>query len=828
MTAIRTPHYSEFRADAEALRERALDLLDFPAVRERIAGYTTFPPARELAERMVPSYAIEDVLVLQRETAEARSLIDQGVDLNLPSDEDTLEHVQRADLGGILSGLELLTVSELLNALYRARSSFVRAREQAPLLAEIAEGIPDLRDVSRQIVSAIGPRGDVLDSATPGLGLLRRQVRSAYQRVTQALERILGSSEGRDALQDQVVSVRSERLVLQVKSEMRHRIPGIVHDASNTGATLYIEPFPTVDLCNEWRELALEEDREVLRVLHRLSSMVGDHSHDIVRGTGYTARLDFVTARARYSTAVDGVPFSLEPDHATSERSSTINLIGARHPQLGHDAVPISVTVGPDWSALVITGPNTGGKTVAMKTVGLLAQMHQSGLQIPADEGSWLPIFDGIYADIGDRQSISESVSTFSSHMRNVIDIMSAATPSSLVLMDELGSSTDPEEGAALAKAILDRLVEDGVPTIITTHHRSVAAFAETHPRIMNASVDLDPNTLDPTYRVTVGVAGRSYAMTVAERLGLPEEIMRNAESLLEPQFRRFEDWLNELNQERAQLQVTLDQAEEARSEAESARREYEERSREIESNRQTILDGVRNEISGQYAGVQRKLRGIESVLSWTPPSAMHAQEGHAPVPPTTDDLEKVTRELSEIRQEMERVTARETPPTLAEVEDRPIVAGDVVDIRGLDLWGRVESLFGDSGDAEVVIGNLRLKLDLNRLTLTPNQQAQSVGHDEADPRAEPMELADARDGMPLRDLDLRGHRVEPAIFEVDTFLQSAVSDGLTAVRIIHGHGTGALRTAVRELLRDHSLATSFRPETPERGGNGVTVVDLA
>ena len=398
------------------LRTKSLELLDFPAIRERVATHTTLPLARDFALQLTPSHIAEDVDVLQRETAEGLVFLDEVGNLGLHTAEDVSSAIDRAALDGSLSGHELLAVAASLEAQRRARSALLGVRGSVPLLADIAEGIPDLGDIQQRIGACIGDRGEVLDQATPTLGKLRHHVRTAYKRVTEAQERIFHSSAGQEALQDQVVSMRGERLVLQVKTELRHRIPGVVLDASNTGATLFTEPFATVDLCNAWTELVLEEAREVSKVLRDLSLLVGASADDIRRGTQLAAQLDFIMARSGYSQTLKGTAV---PSRAGAVRRSQkdqpagVRLIGARHPLLGQDAVPININIGPGWSALLITGPNTGGKTAAMKTVGMLALMHQSGLYIPADEGSSLPVFDGIYADVGDQQSIEQSVSTF-------------------------------------------------------------------------------------------------------------------------------------------------------------------------------------------------------------------------------------------------------------------------------------------------------------------------------------------------------------------------------------------------------------------------------
>ena len=456
----------------------------------RVAGYARFHLARRRALDLSPAYTPEEVEALQAETGEGLAFLAHGGDANLHAVEDPTPLVERAGLEGVLPGADILIVAESLEVLQRARSAFRATEESTPGLSRMADDVPDLGVICRRIETCIGPRGEVLDEATPSLGQVRRQLRDAYGRVAGALERFIESPVGQEALQDNVVSMRGDRLVLQVKRDLRHRVPGIVHDASNTGATLYVEPLETVELGNEWRELALEEEREVARVLRELSALIGAARDDIMLGIELTARLDLVLARARFSVALGETA-----DLVSDAPAPTVDLVAARHPMLGRDAVPISVRIDPDTSVLVITGPNTGGKTVAMKTIGLLALMRQSGLRVPAAPGSSLPLFTGVYADVGDQQSISQSVSTFGSHMRNVVDILRHADAGSLVLLDELGTSTDPEEGSALAKAILNRLATMGATSVVTTHHRSIAAHAQSSPSMANASVDLDPGS---------------------------------------------------------------------------------------------------------------------------------------------------------------------------------------------------------------------------------------------------------------------------------------------------------------------------------------------
>lgn len=805
-------------SNRETLRARAQTLLEFDAIRDRIADRVTFFPARKLAASLQPSYDDYEVALLQQETAEGRAVLDEAGEVDMFCPDNVEESVVRASIGGIITGMELLSIAQTVDVMSRARSGVLAVRQHAPMLADFAESIPNLSELTRQIRSRIGERGEVRDDATHTLRALRSQIRQAYHRVTESLNSLIQTAQGDNVLQDNVISIRNDRLVVQVKAEMRSRIPGIVHDASNTGATLFVEPFSTVEIGNTWRELALAEEREIRKVLRDLSTLVGELARDIRRGSELTARLDLIMARARYSYAIRGVrPLSpydialadneqsehLEED-GDSSQNMAVRLVNSRHPLLGRDAVPVNVSVGPGWTVLVVTGPNTGGKTVAMKTVGLLALMHQAGLQIPASDGSVLPVFDGVYADVGDQQSIEQSVSTFSSHMRSVIDILGAATSESLVLLDELGTSTDAEEGSALARAILEDLAEKRVSTIVTTHHRSVAAYAETSHRMMNASVQLDADSLTPTYHLTVGIPGRSYAMAIAASLGLPERILESAQNAIEPQYLRFEDWLSELQRERNQLQAMLLEAEQSRAESDGLRQQLDEQIDYLLTHREDLLDGMRRGILAQYDEAQRRLKAAEAALSWSAPAGV-------PTKTTRDDIRR-------LRQELLAERAAVPPPAQVREAHRELEIGDKVYVRGLNLGGVLVSLPEDGSDAEVGIGNVRIQVQPSRLSLVERQPEQ--------PKAEvSISIGPMLDSI---ELDIRGMRADESLAELELFLDKAVRDGFNSVRVIHGRGKGILRNAVREHLTRHPLARSFEAEARERGGDGATLVHLA
>ena len=796
--------------EVDDLRESSMRLLDFDEIRRRLADHATFYEARTLALALAPSSDAGEVERLQRETADARALLDEVDDLDLESRADTTESVARAALGGTLSGDELLAVAASLEVHRRARGALSAAERVAPMMAELASLLPDLRGIQRQIRSKIGLRGEVMDDATPTLRALRRQTGAAFERVNEALHAFMRSAEAKDALQDPVISVRGDRLVVPVRADRRRRVPGIVHDASNTGATVFVEPFSTVELCNEWRELTLEERREERRVLRELSSTVGAAADEIRAANAAVAKMDFALARARYARRLDAT----KP--AVGER---VRLIRARHPLLGADAVPLTLGFGREWSALVVTGPNTGGKTVAMKTVGLAALMHQSGLQIPADEGCSLPVFDSVFADIGDLQSVTESVSTFGSHMRNVIRILRHADRRSLVLLDEVGASTDPEEGSALAKAIIARLARAGVAAIATTHHRNVAAFAEAFDGMMNASFQLDPDTLEPTYRMTIGVPGRSYAMAVAERLGLPAEILEESRSLMEPRHLLFEDWLNELQRERRQIQESVEGASRARAEAESLRQELERQVDYLVTRRDDMLDSARREAMARFREANRRLEGAEAALKWASPSRSHSPSRSDSEPP--DAPERV----AQIRRELAAV---EIPAPARPRRDlataRPLAAGDHVFIRGMNLTGRITAMGGRGGGAEVSVGRARVSVDVHRLSRIERDS----DRDEPPANDAPLTSVDFAPPIQSAELDIRGMRAGDAEISLDEFLDHAARDGVSRVRVIHGRGAGVLRSVVRENLRRHRGVSDFGAEPRERGGDGATWAELA
>ena len=779
--------------------ENSLRLLEFPLVRERLARYTSFPPARMLALELVPSYQMTDAATRQQETTEARRLLERGFAVDLGEARDVRDALQRASLGGMLTGEELREVHDTLKALRESRASVLRQKD-TPLLRSMVEGLPILRDLERDLAKAVGASGEVLDGASPGLAELRGESRTAYQSLMDSLERTVRRLQRQNILQEPVITQRNGRMVLLVKTEMKHRLPGIVHDVSDSGATIFVEPMAAIGLGNRWRELRLAEEREEERVLLSLSAEVELHTDDILRGVGLLARLDLAIAKARYALTIRATAPTL-----MESEGQYIALTDARHPLMEGEVVPIVVTLGDVGSLLLVTGPNAGGKTVALKTIGLLTLMAQSGLHLPAKEAT-LSLFDGVFADIGDQQSIQRSLSTFSSHIENLRAIMELATGRSLVLIDELGSSTDPEEGAALAKALLSHFWERGITLVATTHHRDVAAFVQEQPGMINASVELDPRTLAPTYRLTWGLPGGSYALTIASRLGMDREVVDHARSLQAPAHQAAEGLLKELQQERFLAENQRMQAEGALAEAQERSADLQEELLTIQDKKAEMIEEARHQLQRSVDEVARRLRGAE-----------RAVEQPASRPPMPEVVVEAKKEVAEVRKELRSLDWQ--PPSSRRGDWlKRIKAGDRVYLRGIPQPVEVITPLDDAGMVEVLLGTMRARLPVHQLDRPAPVHNTPSGASIYYTRPAKKQVS--------RELDLHGVRVEEALEQLEGYLSDAAVAGLSSVRILHGVGTGALRNAVREYLSGHPLVRSVgRDETIV--ADSVTVVEL-
>ncbi len=786
-------------------------LLEFDQVREQIAAYTKTVVGGERARALTPTRDLLEIATRQQETSEARQYLDQGGGLEFGPEEDFRELLQRALLGGLLRGEELFLVRELLRAARYDRTEMGR-HEEIPLLTSVSENIPELSDLERAISGAISPAGEVLDNASPVLHNLRREARNAQNRLNEIMERNLRRLQRAELVQEPLITQRNGRMVLLIKAEMRYRVPGIVHDVSDSGATVFVEPMPAIDMGNRWREARLAEEREVERILRQLSGMVGLSGEDLLLTLDLMARLDLDIAKARHSAAINAVAPWVS-DQEVADRH--LKLVRARHPLLTGAVVPVSVDLDREQGVMLITGPNAGGKTVTLKTVGLLAMMAQAGLHVPAEEAHF-PRFDGVYADIGDQQSIQQSMSTFSSHIANLKGIMSRATVHSLVLVDELGTSTDPEEGSALASAVLRYFQKIGSFVVGTTHHRGVSRFVQDQPGMVNASVDLDPTTLEPTYHVTLGLPGRSYALTIAARLGVPQEVIDDARSGISPVEQATEGLLQELQQERRVVEELREEAETARSEAVRQQRELDVQLADVEAAKANLVEESRQQLQRRISGILDRLGRAERSLE----AYDLRQDAEARVRAETESVQEIQARREDVLEVQRQLESAAWSPI--EVERIPwqqiLKEGDRVYIRGIAQPVEVIAAADSQDRVEVLLGTMRAKIPVYQL------ERQAEGHPAAASQGVYLDRAPRKPAN--ADLDLRGLRVDEALSRVDEALNDAALDGAGTVRIIHGKGTGALRQAIREYLGGHPLVVSAQNgEGP--GGDGITVAEL-
>ncbi|MBE9508188.1 MAG: Smr/MutS family protein, partial [Chloroflexi bacterium] len=596
-----------------------------------------------------------------------------------------------------------------------------------------------------------------------------------------------------------------------LKADFKGRIRGVVHDVSASGATVFIEPLSVVELNNAWRELQLAEAQEVHRILAHLSDLIAQHAAEIEQTVEALADLDLAFAKAEYADAISAtapelVPRPLSPPHAGGKKGdgSAIRLVGARHPLLDPETVvPIDVLLDDETHVLVITGPNTGGKTVSLKTVGLLTLMAQAGLHIPAEPGATLSPFEAVYADIGDEQSIEQSLSTFSSHLTNILSFLDHADERSLVLLDELGAGTDPAEGAALARALLDHFRCRGATTLVATHYPELKTYAQLTPGVCNACVEFDPETLSPTYRLTIGLPGRSNAFAIARRLGLPGDIVGAARQMVSPDDLQADDMLADIHRLRVQEAQARDTAEEARAEAGRLARDLRERLAVIEQERQEILEQAREEATAELEALRVEVRALRRRM----------QAAAAPLEPVAE-VEEAVETLEAELPEPEVLG----PLPVPDVSPHPIRPGDAVWVRPLNTKGHVLEI--DDEEAEVQVGIARTRVsraDLELLAATVLETPATTTHS-------PHLL---RASSPGERLEIRGCTVEDALERVDRHLDGAFLAGLPWVRIIHGKGTGALRRAVREFLAGHPLVSTYEAGGPKEGGEGVTIAKL-
>jgi DNA mismatch repair protein MutS2 len=785
------------------MHEKSLATLEYPKIIARLVDEAAFSASKDLARELTPSPHPTEARRRLDYTTEARRLLDLRPDVGVRGARDIRPQVAAAMRDATL------TPENLLDVLATARSSAYLGRlmrrldEGLPLLGALAHDLPERPQLEARIGESIGEDGAVLDSASPALRRVRMELRTAQQRLQDRLGTLV--NEFRGALQEGLITQRGGRYVLPVRAEARSQVRGIVHDQSSSGATLFVEPLVVVEMNNRIRELEAEERHEVERILRELSELVAADAPYLTLAVELLAEIDLHLAKARYASLIRaGVPKITE--------DGALRLRQARHPLLTGKVVPLDFWLNRETWMVVITGPNTGGKTVALKTVGLLCLMAQAGMHIPAEDGSEVPVYENIFADIGDEQSIEQSLSTFSSHLNRIVEILREATPRSLVLLDELGAGTDPTEGSALARAILTHLLEAHIATVATTHYSELKLFAHDRPGVTNASVEFDVETLSPTYHLSIGLPGRSNALAIATRLGLSEDIIKRAREYVGTAGVEMENLLEGLQSERAAAADERFQLSMERAEAEHQRREAQRQREETEVERARILNEARAQARREVEAVQAELARLRT---------------QARNPHLSDERLAALRQRA--RRLEERTTLTQAParsPAAApenEREEGALAVGDTVYVRSMGQRGELLSAPDARGEAEVQVGSLKLRVNASDLDRLSKRQARANETPSriATPTRTPEEAPDLQ-------LDLRGWRVEDALGEVETYLDNAALSGLSFVRLLHGKGTGALRQAIRQQLARNPLVKSFASAAPNDGGDGVTIVTLA
>ena len=779
-----------------------LTKLEFPKVLAQLAGYTGFSAGKELALALTPLADYREIRRQLTLTTEARALLTESPGTDLGGAHDLRPMVTAAERGVALSPGELLDVRDTLVSARTIRRRIIRVERQFPHLADIAARLVPCPDIETEIGRCLDERGEIRDNASVELARIRREERIAHGRIQDKLQRIIGSPKTAPYLQEALITQREGRYVIPLKADFKGRIRGIVHDVSASGATIFIEPLAVVELNNAWRELQLREQEEIQRILRQLSAQIAAQAAEIIATVEALAELDLVFAKARYAEALHATCPTIVTD---SSGPPTIRLIGARHPLLDPaTVVPIDIVLDDDVHVLIITGPNTGGKTVSLKTMGLLAAMAQAGLHLPVEPGSALTPFRSIYADIGDEQSIEQSLSTFSAHLTNILSFLDEADAHSLILLDELGAGTDPAEGAALARALLDHFRERGATTLVATHYPELKTYAQLTPGVCNACVEFDPETLSPTYTLTIGLPGRSNAFAIAERLGMPATIVQAARRLVSPDDMRVEDMLTDLHRLRLQAVQERDEAYAARKEAERLTHQLQQRLDHIEEERRALMAQAQEEMAAELETLRAEARRLRRRL----------QAAAAPletITTVTETLEQLDTLEETVALEPETPAAAPRPPS----PGRPIRVHDTVWVAPLRTTGEVLSIAGD--EAEVQIGPARTRMPVGDLELRAAPQP-----------VPPPPIPQVRPAAsPGTRLDLRGCTVEEALERMDRHLDAASRAALPWVRIIHGKGTGALRRAIRHALSDHPLVSGYQGGADNEGGEGVTVVQL-
>ncbi len=789
------------------LYQKSINTLELDAVLELLAEQAVSDGAKQMAKGLTPMSEENEIRLALDKTTDARRLISIKGSPAFSGVRNLSESVKRTERGGSLNAAELLHIADLLKCARGVQSYLEEDNNLKTSLDSMFSGILVNKLLEDRITSAIISPEEIADGASSELLSIRRKMRRSSEKIREVLAHIISSPTHSKHLQEAIITQRSGRFVVPVKSEYRGEIKGLVHDVSSTGATVFIEPMQVVELNNALRELEAEEKKEIERILAELSSEVSDFSDGITTDYEILVRLDLIFAMGKLSFVYNG-------EAPKINSNGIINLINARHPLLDKNkTVPISIRLGSDFDTLVITGPNTGGKTVSLKTVGLLTLMAECGMHIPCDYGSEISVFGKIFADIGDEQSIEQSLSTFSSHMKNIVEIINEADDASLVLVDELGAGTDPVEGAALAVSIIEYIKALGAKTVATTHYAELKSFALITERVENASCEFDIKTLKPTYRLLIGIPGKSNAFAISEKLGLPTNIINNAETLVEREDKRFDEILSQLEQKQKALDSEITKAEKFRADAETRKQKSERFEAELEKNRISVIEKARAEaekiISDAREAADKALDEIAEIRKLERKKADRNIINEA--------RSELKRGLNDAERKVIKSKAKPRPKPLP----RKLREGDTVELCELGLQGTVVAISEKTGVLTVQAGIMKVSAKPDEVSLVEESGQKTVNEFIAKKKAE------LRNISVKPEVDLRGMTADEAEYTLSGYLDNAFLARLNSVTIIHGKGTGVLKKTVHAYLRTHPHIKSWRLGVFGEGEDGVTIAEL-
>ncbi len=790
------------------MNEKVLKTLEYHKIIQMLAECATSAPGRELCQALEPSTDLAGIELAQKQTGDALTRIFQKGSLSFSGTRNIGASLKRLEIGGTLSIEELLRVASLLKVTKRAKS-YSRSERETPRedsLDGLFAALEPLTPLSGEINRCILSEDEIADDASARLKQIRRSIKNTNDRIHSQMNTMLNSS--RNYLQDAVITMRNGRYCLPVKAESKNQVPGMIHDQSSTGSTLFIEPMSVVKLNNDLKELFLKEQEEIEVILADLSTLTAEHIPALISNYEILSNLDFIFAKASLAKSYNGTA-------PLFNRDRRIRIRKGRHPLLdSRKVVPIDIHLGDDFNQLIITGPNTGGKTVSLKTVGLFTLMGQSGLHIPANDRSELSIFDEVFADIGDEQSIEQSLSTFSSHMTNIVSILDKVDEHSLVLFDELCAGTDPAEGAALAMAILSRLHNYGIRTMATTHYSELKVFALSTPGVENACCEFSLETLSPTYRLLIGIPGKSNAFAISSKLGLDADLIENARSNLTEQDESFEDLLSDLESQRITIEKDRLEAEQHKVEIARLKQKLEQKQERIDSQREKIIRQANEE-------AHAILREAKEVADQTIKNFHKYGKG-------SGSVREMEKERGSLRSKMDRL---EKDMSLKQKEQaanhkvpKKLRIGDSVKVLSMNLKGTVHTLPNDKGDLYVQMGILRSVVNIKDLVLL-EEDSPAVGKKHASAGTGNLKMS--KSASVSTEINLIGKTTDEAIVLLDKYLDDAYLAHMPSVRIVHGKGTGALRKAVQNHLKRLKYVKSFRLGEFGEGDSGVTIAEF-